>query len=119
MDKSYFIECVTDELNRKGIHDLKEATIDDIASIAGEFFGMIEVQGHVFFGINGYLQYIYACMLDKWFKEIKKHEGVNCSDVPELVSIQQEIDGFLEYTKKFLGFTYVEGSFKEIEKDEN
>ena len=115
MDKSYFIECVTDGLNRKGIQDVKDATIDDVASIASEFFGMIEVRGHVFYGINGYLQYLYGCMLDKWFKEAKKHEGVKCADVPELVSMQKEIDGFLEYTKEFLGFEYADGTFKEIE----
>ena len=116
MDKSYFIECITDELNRKGIQDVKDAKIDDVASIASEFFGMIEVRGHIFFGINGYLQYVYGCLLDKWFKEAKNHEGVKCSDVPELVSIQKETDEFLEYTKRFLGFEYVDGNFVEIEK---
>lgn len=116
MDKSYFIECVTDELNRKGIQDLKDATIDDVASIASEFFGMIEVRGHVFCSIDGYLQNIYGCMLDKWLKESKKYKVAKCSDVPELVSIQKETDEFLEYTKRFLGFEYVDGNFVEIEK---
>ena len=115
MDKSYFVECFTDELNRKGIQDLKDATIDDVAEIASEFFGMIEVRGHVFIGINGFLQHVYGCLLDKWFKEAKKHKGVKCADVPELVSMQKEIDGFVEYTKRFLGFEYVDGSFVEIE----
>lgn len=116
MDKSYFIECVTDELNRKGIQDLKDATIDDVASIASEFFGMIEVRGHVFCSIDGYLQNIYGCMLDKWLKESKKYKVAKCSDVPELVSMQKEIDEFLDYTKRFLGFEYADGSFKELAK---
>lgn len=47
----------------------------------------------------------------------QKHEGVKCSDVPELVAKFNEIDEFLEYTKKYLGFEEINGEFEEYKKD--
>lgn len=79
-------------------------------------FGMIEVHGSVYCGIEGYLQYVYGCMLSKWLNEAIKHDGMKVSDVPELVAMKKEIDTFLEYTEKFLGFKEVDGGFKEIKK---
>ena len=114
MDKSYFVENVKEIIEDKKI-DLKNITIDDIASISREFFGIIESNDKLFCGIEGYLQNVYACLISKWLEESKKHEGVKCSDVPELISIKNDIEEFKKYTEKFLRFKYTDGTFEAME----
>lgn len=118
MDKEYFKQNVISELERKGISS-DDMPINLIADIAGDFFGMVEVSGIVYYGIGGFLQHIYGCLLQAWIEEAKKHEGVKCSDVPELVAKLNEIDSFKKYTKKYLGFEEINGSFKEVKEKQS
>ncbi len=113
MEKEYFKQNIILELKKRGI-PLDNLPIDLIADIAGDFFGMIEVRGRVHYGVGGFLQYIYGCLLQMWKEEAKKHKEVKCSDVPELVAKSNEIDNFLKYTKKYLGFEEINGGFKEV-----
>ena len=115
MNKEYFKQNVISELERRGISS-DGIPINLIADIASDFFGMIEVRGSVYCGIAGFLQHIYGCLLYAWMEEAKKHENVKCSDVPELVVKSNEIDNFLKYTKKYLGFEEINGSFKEVKE---
>ena len=113
MKKEYFKQNVISELKERGISP-DDMPIDLIADIAGDFFGMVEVREKVYCGIGGFLQNIYGCLMQTWYEEAKKHKGVKCSDVPELVAKFNEIDEFLKYTKKYLGFEEINGGFKEV-----
>ena len=113
MKKEYFKQNVISELKERGISP-DDMPIDLIADIASDFFGMIEVRESVYCGIAGFLQHIYGCLLQTWHEEAKKHENVKCSEVPELVVKFNEIDNFLKYTKKYLGFEEINGGFKEV-----
>ena len=115
MDKEYFKQNVIVELERRGI-SFDDMLINLIVDIVGDFFGMVEVGGIVYCGIGGFLQHIYGCLLQTWREEAKKYEGVKCSDVPELVAKFNEIDNFKKYTKKYLGFEEINGSFKEVKE---
>lgn len=113
MEKEYFKQNVISELERREISS-EGMPIDLIADIAGDFFGMVEVRGKVYCDIGEFLQNIYGCLLQAWHEEAKKHKGVKSSDVPELVAKFNEIDEFLKYTKKYLGFEEINGGFKEV-----
>jgi len=113
MKKEYFKQNIISELKKRGI-PLDNLPIDLIADIAGDFFGMIEVRGRVYYGVDEFLQHIYGHLLQTWMEEAKKHEGVKCTDVPELVAKANEIDNFLKYTKRYLGFEEINGGFKEV-----
>lgn len=112
MEKEYFKQNIISELERRGIPS-EGMPIDLIADIAGDFFNMVEVRGKVYYGVGGFLQNIYGRLLQAWHEEAKKYEGVKCSNVPELVTKFNEIDEFLEYTKKYLGFKEEQGGFKD------
>ena len=115
MEKEYFKQNVISELKNRGLSP-DDMPVDLIADIAGDFFNMVEVRGRVYCGIEGFLQHIYGCLLQIWMEEAKKHEGVNYSDVPEFVAKLNEIDNFLKYTKKYLGFEEINGGFKEVKE---
>ena len=115
MEKEYFRQNIISELKDSGLSP-DDMPVDLIADIAGNFFNMVEVRGRVYCGVGGFLQHIYGCLLQIWMEEAKKHEGVKCSDVPELVAKLNEIEKFLEYTKKYLGFEENNGGFKEVKE---
>ena len=114
MDRKYFEEDIDEFLAEKQIQDLKELTKSDLVDIAERFFGLFEAHGHLFLGLDSFLQYKYGCLLEKWFNEAKNHEGKKVNEVPELVSLSKDIDDFRAFTKKFLGFDYSKGTFEEI-----
>ena len=113
MDNDYFKDSVISEIEKRGMSQ-DDLPIDLMADIASEFFNMIQVKGFTFCGIEGYLMYIYGCLLQRWNEEAKKYAEEKLSDVPELVAIQKDIDEFLEYTKKYLGFEEERGGFVEV-----
>jgi len=115
MDNNYFKDCVISELEKREI-PLDDLPIDLMADIASEFFNMIEVKGIVYCGIESYLGRVYGVLLKRFIDVARLHIGERLSDVPELVAINNDIDEFLKYTKKYLGFEEECGGFVEVKE---
>lgn len=115
---------VMDFLQRKSLIEngkirTSQITIDVLTEMAQDFIEVVNVGDKNFIGIEGWLLWINSCLVQKWFDEAEKYEGVKISDVPELVYIKKEIDEFEIFTKKYLGYEKEDGSFKIKNKEIN
>lgn len=115
--KEYVSFLVKDFLQRKGLVRygvLKQDCIteDVLEEMAQEFLELVPVGDTYFNGIGGWLQWVFGCLLQKWFKESKKYPFENLNDIPELVTMSNDIEEFERFTKKYLGFEQINGGFK-------
>ena len=117
--KEYISFLVKDFLQRKGLVQdgiLKQDCIteDVLEEMAQEFLELVPVGDTYFNGIGGWLQWLFGCLLQKWFKESKKYPFEKPNDIPELVTMSNDIEEFERFTKKYLGFEQIDGGFKFI-----
>lgn len=110
---------VEEYLDEKGISNsmpIMALSTNDLVELAKRFVSVVEVNGRIFIGIDGWLQWLFACLLERWFNVAKNHEGEVWSELPELVSLNEKIETFKSFAKEYLGFEYKEGIFVELEE---
>lgn len=76
------------------------------------FLDFLLVGDRQFLGVDGWLQWIYGCLLERFYQSCKKYKDVKVSQVPELRELYRNIDEFKVFTEKYLGYKYVDGEFK-------
>ena len=92
-------------LSDNNLQDTDKLTMQDLIALARRFINVVEANGHSFIGIDGWLQWIYGCLLQSWHN-LPKHP-----DSPELTAASKRIEDFRAFAKSFLHFDYSEGTF--------
>lgn len=106
MDKKEYIKFhIEDFLHQHELSTTDSHVIisrEELSELCEVFLDFLLIDNEQFLGVESWLQWIYGCLLQKFFNESKKHVGVRMSDVPELMAIHNDIEEFKILTKKYL-----------------
>jgi len=120
-ERKYINFHVKDFLASRGIptDNLQEIHIsmEQLNELSEIFLDFLFIGDRQFLGVDGWLQWIYGCLLERFYQSCKKYNGVKVSQVPELSELYRNIEDFKVFTEKYLGYKYVDGKFKFDDKN--
>lgn len=118
-EKKEYVKFQLYDFIRENKLEFNERELSALLEFSEYMLEMVCANGQYHLGVAGWLQWKYACLLERFFQESKKHNGKRISEVPELKSISNDICEFLAFTKKHLGFEEKDGGFVEINENLN
>jgi len=115
-EREYINFHVKDFLASRGIStdNLKEIHIsmEQLNEMSEMFLDFLFIGDKQFLGVDGWLQWIYGCLLERFYQSCKKYNDVKVSEVPELQELYRNIDEFTFFAEKYLGYKCVDGGFE-------
>lgn len=106
MNKAQISIWIDEFLKDNSLENIKDLDRSNLIKLCERFSNTIIIKDKTFLGLDGFLTYKLGILLNKAVKNSNDEESV------------KDVEDFLNYTKKFLGFKEDKGGFKLIEEDE-
>lgn len=106
MNKAQISIWIDEFLKDNSLENIKDLDRSNLIELCERFSNTIIIKDKTFLGLDGFLTYKFGILLNKAVKNPNDEESV------------KDVENFLNYTKKFLGFKEDNGGFKLIEEDE-